>query len=70
MRREYFTYKKLDVDKIEEYVSKTEGCSLADLKEVYLSTVLMQNSLDETINNLLNKLPGVNYLSNSVKVTL
>lgn len=70
MRREYFTYKNLDVDKIEEYVSKTEGCSLADLKEVYLSTVLMQNSLDETINNLLNKLPGVNYLSNSVKVTL
>ncbi len=70
IRREYFTYKKLDADKIEEYVNKTEGCSLADLKEVYLSTVLMQNSLDETVNNLLNKLPGVNYLSNSIKVTL
>jgi len=69
VRREYFTNKKVSENLIEELVKNTNNCSLADLKEIYISVFLLDYSIDEAIKKV--KLPQnkKEYNSNTLKTT-
>jgi len=51
-RREYFINKKIDQELVEELVSKTDGFSLADLKELYITRFILNYSIEEAIKKI------------------
>ena len=61
-RREYFQFKKIPTDHVETLVEKTEGFSLADLKEVFVCMYLLDYSLEEALNKVASPRDKKNYL--------
>ena len=69
IRREYFQHKGIDESLLEEYVSKTKGLSLADLKEIFIATIILDKPLDKSISELRSPLMKQDYLTQSSKIT-
>lgn len=51
-RSEYFKYKKVPDEDIENLIKETEGCSLADLKELYICIYLLDYTVEDAINKI------------------
>lgn len=69
IRREYFRHKGIDESLLEEYVSKTKGLSLADLKEIFIATIILDKPLDKSVLELRSPLMKQDYLTQSSKIT-
>lgn len=68
-RREYFQFKKINEDSLEELVKQSEGCSLADLKEIYVSMFLLDYSINEAIKKVTTIRDKKNFLNSTKKVS-
>lgn len=60
-RKEYFQYKGINEDEIEELVSLTGDCSIADLKEVYICKEVFGYSIKDSIDRVKNPIDKKNY---------
>ena len=52
-RYEYFKNKKVDENLLTELAEKTHGCSIADLKEVYVCVFLLDYTIENAIEQVL-----------------
>lgn len=66
VRKEYFIFKKVPEEIIKELVEKSEGCSLADLKEIYICIFLLDYNIEKAISQVTTPREKKNYLHNSV----
>ncbi len=66
-REEFFRFKKVPEEQIPELVLATDQCSLADLKEVYICIFLLDYTVDEAINQVLQPTEKKNYLERKYK---
>lgn len=62
-RSEYFKYKKVPDEDIENLIKETEGCSLADLKELYICIYLLDYTVEDAINKIKTPRDKKCYLS-------
>lgn len=62
-RRDYFTRKNISEDVLESFVTETEGFSISQLKEVFISTQVLNHTLEDTIETLKKPIEKVNYLA-------
>lgn len=69
VRREYFQYKGISDDQLDEYVKLTKNLSIADLKEVFIATVILNKSIDQVVKDIKNPLQKRDYLTQSLKIT-
>lgn len=70
-RREYFKFKDVPEEHIDELVSKSDKFSLADLKELYICIYLLDYSIDDAVNKISSPREKKNYLHSPVNtVTL
>ena len=71
MRKEYFKSKNVPEDLIEKYIEETEEFSFAELKELYVSTIILGNDFNETIDVLKGNIECKNYLeSKNIQIAL
>lgn len=68
-RREFFKFKKVPEEMLENLVESTEECSLADLKEIYICIFLLDYSVEDAINQVLYPTVKKNYLDRKYKKT-
>lgn len=68
-RKEYFQYKEVPSDRIDELVEQTKECSLADLKEIYICIFLLDYSLEDALSKILKPRDKKNYSYRSKKGT-
>lgn len=61
VRREYFKFKRVPDTKLEELVVRSEGLSLADLKELYICIFLLEYSIDEAFSKILHTIHKQDY---------
>lgn len=64
-REEYFRFKKVDEEYILRLVKESSGCSLADLKEIYVCMFLLDYTLEDAITKVKTPKTKKNYLFNS-----
>lgn len=62
-REEYFKFKNVPEELICELVNNSEGCSLADLKEIYICMFLLGYSMEDAIAKVKTPREKKNYLS-------
>ena len=62
LRKTYFKSRNIKEDLIDKYVENTKGFSFAKLKELYISTILLENDFEESIKVLNEEIEGKNYL--------
>lgn len=65
-RREYFQFKKVPETDLDHIVAETENLSIADLKEIYISTYILEYPLKDSIYNVKNPTAKKNYLESKV----
>lgn len=63
-RREYFEHKKVTADILEDLIKETEGCSLADLKEVYICVFLLDYEVGRAVDQVLRPHEKKSFLDN------
>lgn len=61
-RREYFEFKNVDSKLIDKYVDATANMNISQLKELFISTIVLENDFDLTIQDLNEKPKLDNYL--------
>jgi len=66
IRKEYFEFKNVPSEQIPQLVELSEGCSLADLKELYISVFILGYSVTESISKIKEPKQKINYLSNNL----
>lgn len=64
IREEYFRFKKVPEEMIEDLVKSTKDCSLADLKEIYVCIFLLDYTLEDALIKINNPKDKKNYLHN------
>lgn len=69
VRREYFQYKGISEEKLDEYVTLTKNLSIADLKEVFIATVILDKPIEQVVKDIKNPLQKRDYLIQSHKIT-
>lgn len=69
VRKEYFQYKGISDDQLDEYVRLTKNLSIADLKEVFIATIILNKSIDQVVKDIKNPLQKRDYLTQSLKIT-
>lgn len=62
-RKEYFTFKNVPEEHIEELVNKSDGFSLADLKELYICIYVLSYSVEDAIQKISSPREKKNYLN-------
>ena len=67
-RYEYLEKKGINKDKLNEYAEKTDGMTFAQLKELFISTEILNKNIDTAINKIMHPLETKDYLSNNLKV--
>ena len=67
-RYEYLEKKGINKDKLNEYAEKTDGMTFAQLKELFISTEILNKDIDTAINKIMHPLETKDYLSNNLKV--
>lgn len=63
-RREYFKHKNAPEELLELLVTKSNKCSLADLKELYICVFLLNYSIDDAVRKIICPKDKKNYLQN------
>lgn len=63
-RREYFKFKKVPEEFLDELVEKTEDCTLADLKEIFICTFILDYTIEEALDKIFVVRKKKNYLNN------
>lgn len=66
-RREYFIFKGVEEELIDELVSKTNDFSLADLKELYITVFLLDYTIEAAISKIKKPSAKKDYTSEQVK---
>jgi predicted AAA+ superfamily ATPase len=61
-RLEYFQYKGIESDKINELVEKSNNFSIADLKELYICVYLLDYTVDDAVKKIKSPKEKKNYL--------
>lgn len=61
-RKEYFQYKNVPITDISELVEKSDGFSLADLKELYICIYLLDYTVEDAINKISNPSEKKSYM--------
>lgn len=64
IRKLYFERKNIDASKIDDLVTQTEGLTFAELKEVIVSNVIFNNSLEDTVKILKHKIINKDHTIN------
>ena len=67
IREEYFRFKKVPEESIDKLVEKSEGFSIADLKELYICIFLLGYPIDKAVDKIAITKEKKNYLENSSK---
>lgn len=67
IRKEFFKRKGISEELLDEYTDKTEGMSFAELKEVFISTQVLDKPIDKILDQILNPLESCDYLGRSGK---
>ena len=67
-RYEYLEKKGINKDRLNEYAEKTNGMTFAQLKELFISTEILNKDIDTAINKIMHPLETKDYLSNNLKV--
>lgn len=67
VRREYLQKKGIPEDVLDEFVSKTDGLTFAQLKEVFTGTMVLDKNIDEVVDQLINPMNSRNYLNSRKK---
>lgn len=67
-RYEYLEKKGISKDRLNEYAEKTNGMTFAQLKELFISTEILNKDIDTAINKIMHPLETKDYLSNNLKV--
>lgn len=67
-RYEYLEKKGINKDKLNEYAEKTDGMTFAQLKELFISTEILNKDIDTAVNKIMHPLETKDYLSNNLKV--
>lgn len=67
VREEYFVNKGVPEELINQLVNVTEGRSLAELKELYISIFLLGYSIEDGIKKLTTKTVKKDYTSNDLR---
>lgn len=67
IRREFFEKKGITKTKLKEYTDMTDGMSFAEMKEVFIGTVVLGKTLEEVINQVKHPLETKDYLTKSKK---
>ena len=67
-RYEYLEKKGINKDRLNEYAEKTDGMTFAQLKELFISTEILNKDIDTAINKIMHPLETKDYLSNNLKV--
>lgn len=65
-RKEYFKFKNVPEENIQELVEKSKGFSLADLRELYICIYLLDYSIDEAVAKIASPREKKNYLSSPI----
>jgi hypothetical protein len=63
-RKEYFEFKKVPADLINQLVDNTSNFSLADLKELYICVFLLDYNIDDALLKIASPKDKKNYLHN------
>lgn len=67
-RNFYFKKKGIAEDQLDKYAKQTEGLSMAHLKEVFISTVLLGYTLEETIDKIQDISDNIKVFAGEKKV--
>ena len=67
IRKEFFKKKGIDEKQLEEYTEFTDGMSFAEMKEVFIGTVVLGKSLEEVVEQVKHPLETKDYLTKSKK---
>ena len=67
-RYEYLEKKGINKDRLNEYAEKTDGMTFAQLKELFISTEILNKDIDTAVNKIMHPLETKDYLSNNLKV--
>lgn len=70
IRKEFFIKKGLSEEVANEYANLTSGMSLADLKEVFIGTQILEKPVDAIITQLRNPHTNKDYLNTNKKVKI
>lgn len=62
VRREFLEKKKMPEDLISQIVPLTEGMSFAQLKEIFICTVILGYTIEESVQKVSTNIEGRNYL--------
>ena len=65
VRKAFLEKKGVSPEVSEEYAIKTEGMSFAQLKEIFISTVILGKDIDYAVSKVLHPIEARDYLSNS-----
>ena len=65
VRKAFLEKKGVSAEVSEEYAVKTEGMSFAQLKEVFISTVILGKDIDYTVNKIFHPMESKDYLSST-----
>lgn len=65
IRREYFIKKGIEHELLDEYVSKTDGMSFAELKEVFIGTKILGKPLEKVVEQINSPFECKDYLEKS-----
>ena len=66
-REEYFKFKNVPEEDLAHLVKHSDGCSLADLKEIYICKYLLDYSTEDAISKVKTPRKKVNYLKSGGK---
>lgn len=62
-RREYFTYKQVPEEDLEDLVNLSDKFTLAELKELFISVYILKKTIQESVNKIQKPKGKTNYLS-------
>ena len=69
-REEYFKFKNISEELISKYVEASENMNISQLKELFISTVVLENTFEESLDSLKNTPSLENYLETDQQLGL
>ena len=69
-REEYFKFKNIPEELISKYVEASENMNISQLKELFISTVVLENTFEESLDSLKNTPSLENYLETDQQLGL
>ena len=70
IRREYLEKKGVPAEHLDSFAKKTEGLTFAQLKEVFVGTIVLEKNIDDVIMQIKNPLATKDYLNKTNNISL